>query len=139
MERAVLEAQRGAERGEVPIGAVLVIGGEILACAHNSPISLSDPTAHAEVLALRDAARATGNYRLPGSTLYVTVEPCLMCVGACIQARVARIVFGCREPKSGALGSLYDVRPERTVVEGGVLAEPAAALLQEFFQARRGA
>ena len=143
MQYALAAAREAAAAGEVPIGAVLVRGNRILGAAHNAPIALSDPTAHAEVLALREAARYEGNYRLPGTTLYVTAEPCAMCVGAMVQARVARVVFGCADPKAGALGSVYDMSARQTNhrfgVKGGVCTAQARALLQEFFRARRGA
>ncbi len=144
MQAAVLAARRAAAAGEVPIGAVLARGGSIMATAHNAPISLSDPTAHAEILVLREAARCAGNYRLAGTTLYVTMEPCLMCVGALLHARVERVVFGCAEPKGGALGSVYDVGRDargnhRLEVTGGVGADEAIVLLQSFFRLRRGA
>ena len=144
MRRALAVAARAALVGEVPIGAVLVRGDTVLSCAHNAPITMADPTAHAEILALREAARREQNYRLPGTTLYVTVEPCLMCVGALMQARVARVVFGCREPKNGALGSVYDVgtdgrRHPRLCVQSGCGADEARQLLQRLFRARRGA
>ena len=144
MKVALAAACQGASAGEVPIGAVVVRGGDILASAHNAPITLSDPTAHAEVLALREAARRAQNYRLPGATLYVTLEPCAMCVGAMVQARVVRVVFGCPDPKAGALGSVYDLAGGRRTnhrfhVTNGVCAEKARALLQEFFALRRGA
>jgi tRNA(adenine34) deaminase len=144
MEVALAAACQGASVGEVPIGAVVVRGGEILASAHNAPITLSDPTAHAEILALREAARRAHNYRLPDTTLYVTVEPCAMCVGAVLQARVSRVVFGCCDPKSGALGSVYDLaagrgRNHHFQVTGGICAEKARRLLREFFVVRRGA
>lgn len=126
------------------MGAVLVCEGDIVAAAHNAPVSLRDPTAHAEILALRAGGRSRGNYRLSGTTLYVTVEPCMMCVGALIHARVQRVVFGCREPKTGALTSLFDASqptrdPRPFEVSEGVCADEAASLLQEFFHARRGA
>jgi tRNA(adenine34) deaminase len=144
MEVALAAARQGASAGEVPIGAVVVRGDEILASAHNAPIMRSDPTAHAEVLALREAARRTRNYRMPNTTLYVTVEPCAMCVGAVVQARVTRVVFGCGDPKSGALGSVYDLAAGRPTnhqfqVTGGICAEQARKLLQDFFVLRRGA
>jgi tRNA(adenine34) deaminase len=144
MEVALAVACQGASVGEIPIGAVVVCRGEILASAHNAPIALSDPTAHAEVLALREAARRVENYRLPEATLYVTVEPCAMCVGAVVQARVARVVFGCPDPKSGALGSVYDLAAGRRTnhqfrVTSGVCGEKARSLLQKFFASRRGA
>ncbi len=144
MELALEAARRGAAGNEVPVGALLVRGAEILGTAHNAPRGLVDPTAHAEVLAVRAAARRVGNYRLPGTTMYVTVEPCIMCVGALIQARVARVVFGCAEPKAGALGSVCDVRRDvrvnhRFEVCEGVCADAASDLLRRFFEARRGA
>ena len=144
MRMALAAARLGASAGEVPVGAVVAREGEILSVAHNCPIGLHDPTAHAEILALRDAAQREGDYRLPGTTLYVTAEPCLMCVGALIHARVRRIVFGCREPKTGALASV-DTRGwsypanHRFMISEGVCAADARALLQEFFRARRGA
>lgn len=144
MEVALELARRGAAAGEVPVGAVLVRGDDVLGSAHNASISGVDPTAHAEVLALRAGARRTGNYRLPGTTLYVTVEPCLMCVGALIHARVQRVVFGCPEPKTGALGSVLDgAAPRwgnhRLLVRGGICADAARQLLRSFFHVRRGA
>jgi tRNA(adenine34) deaminase len=144
MQMALSAARLGAAVGEVPIGAVVVRDGAIIGTAHNCPIRFNDPTAHAEIVALRDAAQHAGNYRLPGTTVYVTAEPCLMCVGAMVHARVQRVVFGCREPKAGALGSVLDVgwNPpgnHRFAVREGVCAEEARALLQEFFRARRGA
>lgn len=144
MEMALEVARRGAAAGEVPVGALLARGTEILGAAHNAPLGLMDPTAHAEVLALRAGARHKGNYRLPGTTLYVTVEPCVMCVGALMQARVERVVFGCVEPKAGALGSVFDIGRDgrgnhRLQVTGGVCAEAASALMRRFFEVRRGA
>ena len=144
MEVALDLARRGAAAGEVPVGAVLVSGEDILGSAHNAPIGLADPTAHAEVLALRAGAQRRGNYRLPGTTLYVTVEPCLMCVGALMHARVQRVVFGCTEPKAGALGSVLDLaRPRwgnhQFQVCGGICADAASELLRSFFEVRRGA
>ena len=142
MGEALAEARRALAAGEVPVGAVVVSAGEVIGRGHNSPVSLSDSTAHAEVLALRDAARKVGNYRLPGTTLYVTVEPCPMCAGACLQSRVARLVFGARDPKAGAAVSLYrlldDSRlPHRAQVVEGVLAWECGALLQMFFRQKR--
>lgn len=143
MLQALVVARRAGALGEVPIGALLVRDHTILGIGHNAPIALSDPTAHAEVLALREAARSEGNYRLPGTTLYATVEPCAMCVGALLQARVARVVFGCVDPKAGALGSMCDLSTVRTnhrfESTGGICAAEARALLQEFFRLRRGA
>ncbi len=143
MRQALKEARRALERDEVPVGAVLVSAeGEILSRAHNAPISLCDPTAHAEILALREGARRLGNYRLPGTTLYVTLEPCPMCAGALIHARVKRLVFGAYDPRAGACGSLYRLVEDprlnhRVEVKGGILAEEAAALLKEFFRRKR--
>jgi tRNA(adenine34) deaminase len=142
MLEALGEARLALAEGEVPVGAVVVSAGEVLGRGHNAPIGLNDPTAHAEALALRDAARKAGNYRLPGATLYVTVEPCPMCAGACLQSRVARVVFGALDSKAGAAVSLYrlleDARlPHRAEVLGGVLAEECGALLQVFFRQRR--
>jgi len=140
---ALAEAEAAAARGEVPIGAVLVLDGMVIARAHNAPITLRDPTAHAEVLALRAAARETGNYRLERTIVYTTVEPCLMCCGALVHARVARLVYGAADPKAGAAASLYRILDDgrlnhRVEVTAGVRAEECAALLTEFFRARRG-
>lgn len=142
MRAALDEARRGLEAGEVPVGAVVVLDGAIVARAHNAPIALADPTAHAEILALREAGRKTGNYRLPGATLYVTVEPCAMCCGAALHARVARVVYGAADPKAGAVESLHrlldDARVNhRVAATGGVRAAEAAALLREFFETKR--
>jgi tRNA(adenine34) deaminase len=142
MAEALAEAERAGAAGEVPIGAVVVRDGVRLAAAGNAPITTVDPTAHAEVRALRAAAHAVGNYRLPGAVLYVTVEPCAMCIGAALQARVATLVFGCHDPKAGAAGSLYDLTQDarlnhRIAVVAGVEADAARALLQGFFAARR--
>ncbi len=144
MQLALAAARRAANAGEVPIGAVVVLGGVPVATGHNAPIALKDPTAHAEVLALRAAARHAGNYRIPGAVLYATVEPCAMCVSAAVQARVARVVFGCTDPKAGALGSVHDLlgagrTNHRFAVQGGVCAAEARELLQDFFRMRRGA
>jgi tRNA(adenine34) deaminase len=142
MREALVEAERGGAVGEVPVGAVVVIDDAVVARAHNAPVALSDPTAHAEVLALREAGAKAGNYRLPGATLYVTVEPCAMCCGALVNARVARVVYGARDPKAGAVESLFRLLEDRRLnhrVEavGGVLAGESAALLREFFDRRR--
>ncbi len=142
MRHALSEAQRAASLGEVPVGAVVVMAGEIVGRGCNRPISSIDPTAHAEIGALRDAAKVQGNYRLPGSTLYVTVEPCTMCAGALVHARVQCVVFGAPEPRSGALISIAkvldnDALNHRVVVEGGVLEDECAALLRQFFASRR--
>ena len=142
MREALDEARRGLADGEVPVGAVVVVGGEIVGRAHNAPVALADPTAHAEVLALRAAGIKTGNYRLTGATLYATIEPCAMCCGAALHARVARVVYGGADPKAGAVVSLYRLLDDarlnhRAAVVGGVLADESAALLRRFFETRR--
>jgi tRNA(Arg) A34 adenosine deaminase TadA len=142
MRLALAEAQVAAERGEVPVGAVVVLGERILARAGNRTIARCDPTAHAELLALRAAAQAVRNHRLLGATLYVTVEPCAMCAGGIIQARLLRMVYGCDDPKGGAARSCFRVFDHpalnhRVEVTGGILAEECAAALQTFFAARR--
>ena len=143
MQVALEEARRAAAAGEVPVGAVVVLGGAVVGRGHNRPVATSDPTAHAEVEALREAGRRVGNYRLPGATLYATIEPCLMCAGALIQARVAHLVFGAPDEKAGAVVSrerlLDQGKWSHTVrVTGGVLGEEAGQLLREFFRNRRG-
>lgn len=142
MGAALHLAEQAAAAGEVPVGAVVVKDGEIVGRGYNHPISAHDPTAHAEVVALRDAAQRCGNYRLAGCELYVTLEPCVMCAGAIIHARIARVVYGAADPKTGACGSVLDVfAMERlnhhAVVEGGMGADQARAMLQRFFAARR--
>ena len=143
MTRALVLARRGAEEGEVPVGAVLVLGGEPIGEGWNRPIGAHDPTAHAEIEALRDAARRIGNYRLPGSTLYVTLEPCVMCAGAIVHARVERVIYGAPDPKAGACGSVFDLLPSdgrfnhRTGCQGGVLETDCGEILRDFFRARR--
>jgi tRNA(adenine34) deaminase len=143
MGEALYQARLSLEAGEVPVGAVLVIeGGQMVAHAHNFPISLNDPTAHAEILALRQAAEILGNYRLPGTTLYVTMEPCLMCTGALIYARIKRLVFGATDPKAGACVSLYRIPEDqrlnhRLEVTGGVREAECRELMQNFFRERR--
>jgi tRNA(Arg) A34 adenosine deaminase TadA len=142
MRVALAEARRGMDGGEVPVGAVVVIAGELVSCAHNAPIALADPTAHAEVLALREAGRRIGNYRLTGATLYVTVEPCAMCAGAIVHARVARLVYGATDPKAGAVNSLHRLLDDprlnhRVEVAAGALADDCGALLRMFFETRR--
>lgn len=144
MRAALDEARRGLAAGEVPVGAVVVRAGAILGRAHNAPLGLADPTAHAEILALRAAGPKLGNYRLTGATLYVTVEPCPMCCGAALQARLARVVYGAPDPKAGAVVSLYRLLDDsrlnhRVEAVGGVLADESAALLRRFFATRRGA
>jgi len=142
MRAALRQAQKSADLGEVPVGAVLFSGDSLLALAGNAPIVGSDPTAHAEILALRRAAALIGNYRLPGTTLYVTLEPCIMCAGAIIHARVARVVFGAADPKTGALTSRYRLGGDGLLnhhleIRGGVLEDECAELLRTFFASRR--
>jgi tRNA(adenine34) deaminase len=142
MREALAEARLAAERGEVPVGAVLVQAGREIARAHNRTILDCDPTAHAEMVALRASAQALANYRLAGTTLYVTIEPCAMCAGAMIQARIARLVYGCPEPKGGAVRSCFAVfdHPKvnhRVEVTEGVLQEECVRTIQAFFEARR--
>jgi len=142
MGEALDLARQAATLGEVPVGALVVKEGKIVGRGFNQPIGRHDPTAHAEVMALRDAAATLGNYRLPGCTLYVTLEPCVMCVGAIIHARIARVVYGARDPKTGAAGSIVDLFGEDRLnhhaeVTAGVLAGECGALLSSFFAARR--
>lgn len=142
MALALAEAVAARNEDEVPVGAVVVLGDRLLGRAHNRPRALRDPTAHAEMLALRQAAEALGNYRLPGTTLYVTAEPCLMCAGALVHARVERLVFGAADPKAGAVVSLYRVLGDdrlnhRVRVTGGVMAGPCVEILGGFFQEKR--
>lgn len=143
MTQAMVEAEAAFSIGEVPVGAVLAgSDGRILARAHNQPIHLKDPTAHAEILALRKAGAACQNYRLNGSTLVVTIEPCLMCMGAAVNARIARLVFGAYDPKAGAAGSLYHLGDDgrlnhRIEVTAGIMEEECGALMKKFFSARR--
>ena len=142
MQVALAEARQAARSGEVPVGAVVVIDGREVGRGHNRPLSACDPTSHAEIEALRDAAQQIGNYRLPGATLYVTVEPCTMCAGALVHARVERLVFGAREPKAGAVRSVARVLDgehlnHRVTVEEGVLKEECGQLMREFFAQRR--
>src|SRR5687767_1111864 len=143
MQLALAEARKAHAAGEVPVGAVVVLGGTVVGAGFNQPISAHDPTAHAEVLALRAAAAEIGNYRLTGSTLYVTVEPCLMCVGAMVHARVGLVVYGATEPKAGAVVSMTRAHElpalnHRLQVEGGVLEEECREIVQAFFRERRG-
>jgi tRNA(adenine34) deaminase len=143
MRRALELARLGEAEGEVPVGAVVVVAGEVVGEGWNRPIGSHDPTAHAEIVALRAAALRLQNYRLPGSTLYVTLEPCPMCAGAIVHARVGRVVYATRDPRSGAAGSVFDLLPSdqrfnhTTRCQGGVLADEAAAMLRDFFKARR--
>jgi tRNA(adenine34) deaminase len=144
MQEALAQARIAAERGEVPVGAVLVDAqGNLLAAGHNQPIGACDPSAHAEIVTLRKAALEVGNYRLPGTTLYVTLEPCTMCVGALVHARIERLVYAATEPRTGAIESaqrLFDTGEfnHRPAIEGGLLADEASRLLTGFFKARRG-
>jgi tRNA(adenine34) deaminase len=142
MRLALREADRASEHGDVPIGAVVVRGGEVIAAAHNERELRQDPTAHAEVIVLREAARAGGSWRVLDAVLYVTLEPCAMCAGAIVLARVPRVVYGARDPKAGACGSVLDVLGEprlnhRPEVAGGLLEEECGALLSSFFASRR--
>ena len=142
MRQALAEAAKARDAGEVPVGAVVVIDAAVVAAGYNQPISSHDPTAHAEIVALRAAAAAVGNYRLTGATLYVTVEPCLMCVGAMVHARIGLVVFGATEPKAGAIQSMTRAHElaglnHRLDAMGGVLEEESRALLQTFFLSRR--
>ncbi|HEY4450517.1 MAG TPA: tRNA adenosine(34) deaminase TadA [Solirubrobacteraceae bacterium] len=142
MRVALREAERALEHDDVPIGALIVHDGEVLAAAHNERELRQDPTAHAEMLVLREAARALGSWRVLDSVLYVTLEPCAMCAGAIVLARVSRVVFGARDPKAGACGSVLDVLGEprlnhRPVLAGGLRAQECAALLSAFFASRR--
>ncbi|HET7214926.1 MAG TPA: tRNA adenosine(34) deaminase TadA [Terriglobia bacterium] len=142
MREALRQAQRGYREDEVPVGAVVVCKEEIVACTHNRPIHLNDPSAHAEILALRRAGRKLGDYRLPGCTLYVTIEPCAMCVGAIVQARIERLVVGAMDPKAGACGSVLAVLNNRhlnhqVAFDSGILQVECSAILRQFFRERR--
>ena len=142
MRAALEQARQAGACDEVPVGAVVVLDGEIVDRGFNQPIGRHDPTAHAEIMALRDAATRLGNYRLPGCALYVTLEPCVMCSGAIMHARVARVVFGARDPKTGVAGSVLDLFAEprlnhHATIEGGLLADDCGRMLSSFFAARR--
>ncbi len=142
MREALAEAALAAASDEVPVGAVVVLDGKVIGRGHNQPIASKDPTAHAEIVAIREAARTLGAYRLPGAILYVTLEPCVMCVGAIIHARFATIKYGARDEKAGALGSVYDIGRDgqlnhRVEVHGGLLEDECASMLREFFRQRR--
>jgi tRNA(adenine34) deaminase len=142
MRRALELAQQAAEVGEVPVGALIVIDGAVVGEGYNRPIASHDPSGHAEIQALRDAAARLRNYRVPGSTLYVTLEPCVMCAGALMHARVARVVFGAPDPKTGGCGGVVDLFADARLnhharVDGGVLASECGALLRDFFASRR--
>lgn len=143
MREAIAQASRGRSKDEVPVGAIIVLEGKIIGRGHNQPIASKDPTAHAEIIALREAAKTVGAYRLPGAVLYVTLEPCVMCVGAAIHARLAAIKYGALDEKAGALGSVYDIGRDgrlnhRIEVVGGIMEEECASMLREFFKQRRG-
>ncbi len=142
MQEAIQEARKAESEGEVPVGAVLLLNERIVGRGHNRPIQFNDPTAHAEILALRQAAQNSMNYRLPGSVLVVTIEPCIMCVGAMIQARVEAVLYGAEDPKAGAIHSQFQLKDWRRLnhsfqVSSGILREECAALLKNFFAARR--
>ena len=141
--RTLVEASNAATSGEVPVGAIVVLDGNIVGRGHNQPIARKDPTAHAEILAMREAAQSVDAYRLPGAILYVTLEPCVMCVGAAVHARLAAIKYGARDEKAGALGSVYDIGRDgilnhRIEVVSGLMESESAALLRDFFRQRRG-
>jgi tRNA(adenine34) deaminase len=143
MREALELARQAAAAGEVPVGAIVVQGGRVIGHGYNRPISSHDPSAHAEIVALRDAAQRLGNYRLSGCELYVTLEPCAMCVGAIIHARLTRVIYGAPDPKTGACGGVTNLMAHtglnhHTRAAGGVLAEEASAMLRGFFEARRG-
>ena len=143
MRLALDEARRALSSDEVPVGAVLVRNGQVLACGHNGPVAQSDPTAHAEIVVMRAGARTIGNYRLTGSVLYVTIEPCVMCMGALIHARVERLVYGAADPRVGAAGTVFDLARDsrlnhRLEVSSGVLEPECRSIIQEFFKNRRG-
>ncbi len=143
MRLALEEAARALNAGEVPVGAIVVLDGKVMGAGFNQPISSSDPTAHAEIIALRQAATRAGNYRLTGATIYVTVEPCLMCVGAMVHARIGAVVYGTPEPKAGAIVSMTRAHElpglnHRLRVEGGVLEDECRQMMQNFFRSRRG-
>lgn len=142
MREALALASRAEQLGEVPVGAVVVREGRIIGRGHNQPVGSGDPTAHAEIMALREAARAEGNYRLPGAQLFVTLEPCLMCAGACLHARIQTLVFGARDPKTGAVRSLSQVLDDprhnhRIEIVEGVLADDCSRVVSAFFKKRR--
>ncbi len=144
MREALAEAEAACEEGEVPVGAVVILGGGVIARGRNAVIRSSDPTAHAEIVALREAARAVGNYRVTGATMYSTIEPCAMCAGALVHARVARLVYGAKDPKAGAVETHFgvcttDFLNHQVIVEGGILEDECRRVLQSFFRDRRNA
>lgn len=142
MREALEEARKAGDEGEVPVGAIVLLNGKLIGRGHNSPIQLCDPSAHAEITALRHAARNAGNYRLPGAIMVVTIEPCIMCMGAMIQARVDELIYGARDPKAGAAHSVFRIAEteelnHRISATGGILEDECGALLKEFFASRR--
>ena len=142
MKIALEEAQAAYDADEVPVGALLVLDGQVVARAHNAPISMNDPSAHAEMLALRQAAEKTGNYRLTGAELYVTIEPCIMCAGAIVLARLKRVIFGARDPKCGAVVSLYEVLADKRLnhqvaVTEGILQDECGEIMSRYFRQKR--
>ncbi len=142
MNFALSEARRAAIDEEVPIGAVVTLGGQVIGRGHNQPVRLKDPTAHAEILALRQAAATIGNYRLTGASLYVTIEPCAMCAGAIVNARIARLIYGAPDPRAGAVDTIFQICTNSSLnhqvdVTSGVMAEECRELMQEFFRKRR--
>jgi tRNA(adenine34) deaminase len=142
MRQAIKEAERAGQRDEVPIGAVVVLDGKIIGRGYNQPVRRNDPTAHAEIIALRKAARKIGNYRLVNATLYVTIEPCAMCAGAMVHARIRRLVYGAEDAKAGGVKSVFQICTENSLnhqveIEGGMLADECRALLQSFFKRKR--
>jgi len=142
MRAALAEAETAAGEGEIPVGAVVVVNGEVVGKGHNNSVANADPSGHAEIVALRAAGASSGNHRLPDATLYVTLEPCVMCTGAIVQSRIKRVVFGAYDKKAGALGSVEDLSESRALnhrfeINGGLLADECSGILQEFFAARR--
>ena len=142
MRAALAEAETAASEGEIPVGAIVIVNGEIVATGRNCSVGKSDPSGHAEIVALRAAGANSGNYRLPDATLYVTLEPCVMCTGAIVQSRIKRVVFAAYDKKAGALGSVEDLSDSRAFnhrfeINGGVLADDSASLLKQFFESRR--
>ena len=142
MRAALVAAEAAAGEGEIPVGAVVVVNGKIIATGHNRSVATSDPSAHAEIVALRAAGTSLDNYRMPEATLYVTLEPCVMCTGAIVQSRIKRVVFGAYDKKAGALGSVEDLSDSRALnhrfeINGGVLADDSTSLLKQFFESRR--
>jgi len=142
IKQALLLAESAAKKGEVPVGAIVTLGNEIVGRGENCPINSNDPCAHAEIIAIRAAAQALNNYRLPGTTIYITLEPCIMCMGAIIHARINRVVFGAYDPKTGAAGSRYSIGEDSLLnhkleIRGGILEDECAGLIKSFFRRRR--